>query len=46
MGLMGVFLVMLWYIITNAAYEITNVFEPNTAKGFPRKKNIRVRSKY
>ena len=27
-----------WYIITNGAYEISNVFELNTAKGFPRKK--------
>ena len=27
-----------WYIITNGGYEISNVFEPNTAKGFPRKK--------
>ena len=27
-----------WYIITNGVYEISNVFEPNTAKGFPRKK--------
>ena len=27
-----------WYIITNGVYEVSNVFEPSTAKGFPRKK--------
>ena len=27
-----------WFIITNGAYEISNVFEPNTEKGFPRNK--------
>ena len=27
-----------WYIITNGVYEISNVFESNTAKVFPRKR--------
>ena len=27
-----------WYIINNGVYGISNVFEPNTTKGFPREK--------